>query len=187
MSTEFISDLVQNRLARYLFLDTLDDARQLLRRFHEVNDFRSYIEERAALVMLCLFVVFLISIGCVMGVITLLPDMHWLFILPLLAAAAMIFGGSLFVLVYVYFSWIEGRSMERAISARHKARRGPVASWLRNRLHVDIGPMPPVPWLPSILFLVLPLSLLFWAWPGAALAIIVFGAATPVTYAWLDR
>ena len=187
MNTYSLDELLQTRLVRFLFTDALDDARALLQRFQQVESFNLYVHERMPGVLVAMLIMFLISIGCVMGIVTLLPDMHWALVLPILLLLPVVLAGSLLVQVYVFLSWIEGRSMERALGSRRKAPRGPVAAWIQQKCGLDFGPFPSVPWLLAAIFLVVPLLLLASSWFPAAAAFIALGIVMPTVYALLDR
>jgi hypothetical protein len=176
-----------NRLSRYFVLDTFQDAMALLQRYRHVDSFSAYVHERALMVMVALLMQFLIGIGCVMSIVTLLPDMHWSLVLPILLCMPIVLAGAFLVQAYVFFSWIEGRSMERALGARRSRRRGKFGSWIVKNFRIDIGPPPRVPWVLSILFLAAPLLLLAYAWLPAAAAVLGLGILIPVLYAALDR
>ena len=187
MTIESRIEFLRNPIVRLVLTDTLDDARALLRRFQEVDSFNSYVHERMPLVLIAMLIMFLISIGCVMGIVTLLPDMHWVFVLPLLLLLPIVLAGSFFIQVYVFFSWLEGRSMERALAPRHKAPRGALATWIRTKLNLDLGPFPSVPWLPAAILFIAPLLMLASSWRNAAVAFVILGILMPIAYALLDR
>lgn len=181
------TDEFSHRIARYFLLDTLDDAKGLLHRYQQVQPFNRYVRERNLLVAGAMLAVFLISIGCMMGVFTLLPQTHWLLVLPVIVSLPLILIGGLLVQVYVFFSWIEARSMERALGTRHRAKRGPIATRLQDKLGIDIGPQPPVPWLLALIFVLLPLAVLAYSWLPAAAAFSALALSVPLVFAWLDR
>jgi len=187
MTTDSRTEFLQNWVIRRLFTDTLENAHALLQRFQEVESFNVYVHERMPGILIAILIMFLISIGCVMGIVTLLPDMHWAFVLPMLFVLPIVLAGSLFTEVYIFFSWIEGRSMEQALGSRRKAPRGTLATWIRNKLYVDLGPFPPVPWFLAALFLALPLVMLAYSWLPAAAGFVALGILMPVAYAFLDR
>ncbi|HUU74020.1 MAG TPA: hypothetical protein VMW70_15445 [Burkholderiales bacterium] len=176
-----------NRLSRFFLLETLYDARELLDRYRHVESFNNYISERMFIIVPALLLQFLTGIGCVMGIVTLLPDMHWALILPILLSMPVILAGSVFVQIYVFFCWIEGRSMERALGAHRKARRGAFATWMQSKLHLDIGPPPRVPWVLAALFVLAPLLSLAHAWLPAAAVFIGLAIVMPFIYASVDR
>jgi len=187
VTTETRTELSQNQIVRLLLTDALEDALALRRRIQEVEPLNLYVHERMPAILVALLILFLISLGCLMGIFTLLPDMHWLFVLPILLLLPVILTGSLLVQVYVFFSWIEGRSMERALASRHKASRGPVANWVQQKLKVDLGPFPSVPWFLSTIFVLAPLVMLAYTWLPAAAAFIALAILMPVLYALYDR
>ena len=187
MTTESRIELLRNPVVRLLFTNTLDDASALLQRFQEVDSFNTYVHERIPIVLIAMLIMFFISLGCVMGIVTLLPDMHWIFVLPMLILLPAVLAGSLFVQVYVFLSWIEGRSMERALAPRHRAPRNAIAVWLQTRLKLDPGPFPSVPWIPAAVFLFVPLLMLASSWRNAAIAFVMIGILMPLAYALLDR
>ncbi len=176
-----------NWLSRYFFLDTFQEAMDLLRRYREVDSFNAYVNERAPMVIAAVLVQFLIGIGCVMSIVTLLPDLHWSLVLPVLLCLPAVLAGAFLVQIYVFFSWIEGRSMERALGSRRIRKRGKFASWIQKHCHLDIGPSPRVPWVLSILLLFAPFLLLAYSWLPAAGAVLGLGVLMPVVYAAVDR
>ncbi|KPK33925.1 MAG: hypothetical protein AMJ66_04530 [Betaproteobacteria bacterium SG8_40] len=176
-----------NRLSRYFVIDTFEEALDLLRRYREVDSFNAYVNERALLVIASVLVQFLIGIGCVMSIVTLLPDVHWLLVLPVLLCIPLVLAGAFLVQTYVFFSWIEGRSMERALGSRRIRKRGKFAGWIEKHCHLDIGPSPRVPWVLSTLLLFAPFLLLAYSWLPAAGAVLGLGILMPIVYAALDR
>lgn len=187
MNFESRTEILQSWLVRQLLTNTLENAHALLQRLRDVESFNFYVHERMPGILAALLAMFFISIGCVMGIVTLLPDMHWALVLPMLFVIPVVLAGSMFTEMYVFFSWIEGRSMEKALGSRHKAARGAISSWLRRKLHVDLGPSPPIPWFLATLFLVMPLVMLAYTWLPAAAGFIALGVLMPFTYAFLDR
>lgn len=187
MTPESHTELLQNPVVRLLLTNTLEEAPALWRRFHEVESFNFYVHERMPAILLAMLIVLLISVGCVMGIVTLLPGMHWSFVLPIIVLLPIVLAGSLLVQVFVFFSWIEGRSLERALGSRRKAVRGAVATWLRQKLKLDLGPFPPVPWPLATIFLFGPLIMLAYSWPPAAMAFVTLAVLTPFLYALFDR
>ena len=178
---------VLNRLAQAVFLETLHDALDLLSRFHHVDSFNAYVHERMLFILPAILLQFLTAIGCVMGIFTLLPEMHWSLTLPILLSMPFILAGSVLVQIYVFFCWIEGRSLERALGKHRPGKRGPFASMIRRRLKLDIGPAPRMPWLLVTLFVIAPLVSLAYAWLPAAAAIIGLAILMPFVYAVFDR
>jgi len=110
----------------------------------------------------------------------LLPEIKYF--MPLMLAWAV----SLFVLFFVFFSWIEGRALAQALGHRAGPPPGPIARWLRKKLRADLGAMPPVPWLPAALLVFLPFALLLAGAPLAGIAMLLIAVAMPIVYARLD-
>jgi hypothetical protein len=77
--------------------------------------------------------------------------------------------------------------MEKALGSRRKAPRGALGSWLRSKLHIDLGPFPPVPWFLATLLIILPLVMLAYSWFPAAAGFAGLGILMPFVYAILDR
>ena len=74
--------------------------------------------------------------------------------------------GSFFVQAYVFAFWLENRALAQAL--HHKpAAAGPIAARLR-KAGIDLGALPPVPWVLAALFLFLPLAMLVIVSPGSA-------------------
>jgi hypothetical protein len=94
--------------------------------------------------------------------------------------------GSLFVLFYVFFSWIEGRALAQALGHRPGPPPGRLQRRIERKLRLSLGSMPDVPWLPAGIFVVLPLALLVAAAPAAGILVLLAALATPLVYARLD-
>ena len=179
-------DPIQSRFVKFFLTGPAGDAKRLLYRFREVDSLSLYVRRNKWLVTFAILVILLTSLASLLGIFSLLPDMHWFFVLPLLVLLPVFLAGSLFVQMFVFFSWIEGRSLARVVRRRREPR-GPVAKWLLRKLGLDMSPFPPVPWILAVVFLFLPLGLLLHVWPLAALAVILLGGAMPVLYARFDR
>ena len=177
----------QEHVAKYLLFDTFGSAQELLRRARDVEAFNFYLRQNKWLVVSAMLIIFLSSAACAMGILTLLTEMHWVFVLPLLVLLPIVLGGSLFVQVYVFFSWIEGRSLARVLGNRHRPTPGPVATWLQNKLRLDMSPFPPVPWVWAIMFVFAPLVLLANSWMAAAWAVVGLVFMMSVFYARFER
>ena len=94
--------------------------------------------------------------------------------------------GSLFVMAYVFFSWIEGRALIRELGNRRRRAQGAAAVWLWNTFGLDMGPRPPVPWSLAVCVLFVPLALLAAAWLSAAVVVILLGILMPFLFAKLE-
>ena len=73
------------------------------------------------------------------------------------------------------------------LSHRVGKKRGKLMARIEKELDVNLGEMPPVPWLLAAIFLLLPLAALVMAAPKLAIAVIVLQILAPVAFARLDR
>jgi hypothetical protein len=186
MATQRRKGPTQHWTVRFLPLQTLTNAQDLVQRFREVEGIRLYIRERQTLVIAATLVIVFMSIACAVGVVVFLADRHSLLALLGILLLPVALAGSFFVLAYVFFSWIEGRALARELGHRHRPPPGASALWLSKKFGLDMGPFPPVPWFLAALFLFVPLALLAAAWLSAALVVILLGILVPVVYAKFD-
>jgi hypothetical protein len=177
---------MQQWVIRLLPLQTLTHAQDLARRFREVEGIRLYVQERQALVVAATLVIVLMSLASAVGVVVFLADRHSLLALLGILLLPVVLVGSFFVLVYVFFSWIEGRALARELGNRHRPPPGAATLWLSKKIGLHMGPFPPVPWFLAALVLFVPLALLAAAWLNAALAVILLGILMPIVYAKFD-
>lgn len=177
---------MENRAVKFLLLDAFLQGQQLVRRFNNVDDFRFYVQDRMALIAVAGVVLISIGIGCSMGVVASLSAIPPMLVLPMILLLPIVFVGSLLACAIIFFSWIEGRSMERMLGKRSNAKRGTIATWLESKSGIDIGPAPRVPWTFFILFLLAPLGLLAYDSFASALIVIALAITLPVLYAKFD-
>lgn len=162
--------------AKLQLAKTFAGARELIARLQSSLGFQQYLRERIALLVPAGLVFLLISVACAAAIVIFLAERHPLLALPGLVFAPLILVGSLFVQAYVFASWLEDRAIAHALGRRRPGRWG-----------IDMGKLPPVPWLLAALFVFLPLVVLFAMATPAALVLVLLGAAAPVLYARLDR
>lgn len=155
---------------------TFADARDLAARFQNSLGFQEYLRLRMILLVPAGFVYLLISVACAAAIVIFLAERHSLLALPGLILAPVILVGSLFVQAYVFFSWLEDRALARALGRRGFVRWG-----------IDMGKVPPVPWVMAAVFVLVPLGILAALAMPAALVLVVLGFAVPVLFARLDR
>ena len=155
---------------------TFSGARELAARLQSSPGFQAYLQSRLVLIVPAGLVFLLISVACAAGIVVFLAERHPLLALPGLVLAPLILLGSLFVQGYVFASWLEDRAIAHALGRRRAGRWG-----------LDMGKLPPIPWVLAAAFLLLPLVLLALLAIPAALVLSVLGLATPVLYARLDR
>ena len=172
-------------IAQSLFLDPLNEGLNLFRRFQETQGFRSYVMERRPLLAPIGLLMLLTSIACAAGTVMYLGGTRSALVLLAMLLVPFVLVGSLFVHAYMLAAWLEGRALARALH-----RKSPPAGPISAKLHkagIDMGSMPPVPWVLAALFLVLPFVMLWAVTPKFAFALIALHIATPFVFARLDR
>lgn len=177
---------LQQRLGREL-LGPLDDAVGLVRRYRDVDALRDYVGERLRLVVPAALLLVATAVACGLTPVALLVSTQPVTALAGLLLAPVVLAGSLFVLLLVFFSWIEERSLARTLGHRTGRAPGRLARWLKKKVRVELGKAPRIPWLLAALFVVLPLALLLSLAPATAAVLIVLLALLPIGYARLDR
>jgi len=168
-----------------LLLDPLDDGLNLVRRFREGQGFRSYVMQRRGLLAPFGLLMALTSIGCAAATVLYLGGTRPALVLLAILLVPFVLVGSFFVQAYVFASWLEGRALAKALH-RTPPRAGPITARLR-KAGIDLGAMPPVPWVLAAVFLVLPLAMLFSVVPKLAVALIALQILAPFAFARLDR
>ena len=186
MATTLREGPLRRWIVRFLPLQTLKDAQELVRRFREVDGIRLYVQERQGPVLAAALVIVFISIACAVGVVVFLADRHSLLALLGILLLPVALAGSFFVMAFVFLSWIEGRALARELGHRHRPQHAVAAASLSRKVGLYMGPVPPVPWLLAVMFLFVPLALLAVAWLSAALTVILLGCLMPVVYAKFD-
>jgi hypothetical protein len=176
----------QQRLGQ-LLLGPLDDAVGLARRYRDVDAFRDYVAARWQLMIPAVLLIVVAAIACGLTPVMLLVGTQPAAALAGLLLAPVVLVGSLFVLVLVFFSWLEERSLARSLGHRTGPGPGPAARWLRRKLGADLGKAPRVPWLLAALFVIGPLLLLTTRAPGVAVPLVILLVLAPIGFARLDR
>ena len=186
MATTLREGPLRRWIVRFLPLQTLKDAQELVRRFREVDGIRLYVQERQGPVLAAALVIVFISIACAVGVVVFLADRHSLLALLGILLLPVALAGSFFVMAFVFLSWIEGRALARELGHYHRPQHAVPAASFSGKVGLYMGPVPPVPWLLAVMFLFVPLALLAVAWLSAALTVILLGILMPVVYAKFD-
>jgi hypothetical protein len=168
-------------------LGPLDDATGLVRRYRELEAFRDYLADRLRLVAPAVLLVVLAAIACGLTPIVLFVGTNAIAALVGLLLAPVVLLGSLFVLGLVLFSWLEERSLSRALGHRAGPAPAKLARWLKRKLGADLGKAPRMPWLLGALFVAVPLALLGSRAPVLVLLLVALLALAPILYARLDR
>jgi hypothetical protein len=166
-------------------LGVVQEGLNLVRRLQEGEGFRAYVLGRLWLVVPIGLLMILTSLACTAATVLYLGGTRPLFVLLAILLVPFVLMGSLFVQAYVFFSWLENRALAQAL--HRKAPRGAVAAWLMRKLGVDLGSLPPVPWVLAAIFLVLPLAMLVMLAPKFGLGLIVLQVLAPIVFARFDR
>lgn len=168
-------------------LGPLDDAAGLVRRYRELDAFRDYLAARARLVVPAFLLVVAAAVACGLSPIFLFVGTNAVAALLGLLLAPVALLGSLFVLSLVLFSWLEERSLARALGHRSGPAPGKLARWLKRKLGADLGKAPRMPWLLGAVFVAAPLVLLGTRTPVLAALLAALLLAAPILFARLDR
>ena len=151
--------------------DALVDAWRLLERFRKNSVFRDYVLDRLQLVLPALAVYVVLVIASVSATAIFVSGSGAGFVLPVFILAPFLFAGSLCVAAYLFFAWLEGRALRKAL--HHEPVHG--------------GVMPRIPWGYVAVFLAVPALLLLFVWWKTALVLFALGTAAPFAFARLDR
>jgi hypothetical protein len=173
------------QIAQSQFLDPFNEALNLLRRYQEGQGFRAYIRERNILLAPVALLILATSVACAGALVMYLGGTRSVLVLLSMLIAPFVLVGSLFVQAYVFVSWLEGRALAQALNRKPKAK-GPISARLLKH-GIDMGAMPPVPWVLATLFVFLPFVMLWSVTPGLALGLVLLHVAAPVVFARLDR
>ena len=177
-------------IARYSPLVSLNQARELAHRYREVEEFRSYVSRRRPLVIGVSVVIVLISVAFAAASVVFVSGSSSFVAFLGLIFAPLILVGSLLVQMFVFFAWLESRSLlrlVRTLGRRGKRPRTPLGRWLADKTGADLGEMPPVPWVLAAIFVIAPLLMLASVSFKVALMLIVLAVIAPLVYALLDR
>jgi uncharacterized membrane protein len=160
-------------------MDLFTEAPNLVRRYRGGKAFRYHVEERKALVLPAVLVFMAFSVATTAGSIVFIGGTHPLRTLFAIVIAPFILIGSVTVLLFVFFSWLESRAMASVTGS-------PAAGVSVAALRATLARLP-IPWLYAGIFIALPL-LFVAAISGKIAALLLFAALlTPILYALLDR
>lgn len=187
MATTSRKQLSQHWSQYLLPAQTLTEAQDLARRFQATEGFRAYVLERKLKIIPLGLAILLVSISCAVAPVVFLAEMHPLLALPAILLLPIVLIGSLLVLCLVTFSWLENRALARTLGRRIRPARGSLAEWLTNRTKRDFTTLPRIPLVLSIIFLGVPLAMLWSFAFEAVLALMLFAILAPVVFSQLDR
>src|SRR5688572_450060 len=157
--------------AKHLLLGVLEDGVDLANRVQANRPFRTYLEERAWLVVPAAVLIVIASLACAMGLVLFVGGTRPLLVLFSLVLAPFVLAGSVLVQAYVFVSWLEKRALAQALGHRLPRRGGVMV----------------VPSLLVALFVATPLAMLSSVAPTISVTILVLLIAAPFAYARLDR
>ena len=178
-----IAHLSPNHRAYARSMHTLIEAQNLLKRYREGTAFRYYVEERMPLVMFAVVVFLAYSLATTAATIVFLGGTSGFLTFLAMVFAPFLLLGSLAVLLFVFFSWLETRAMGTM-------RRKPDLDFRRIRsmpaLRSAVERLP-VPWIFAAVFLLLPFVVTLLLSAKTALALLVGAAIAPTLFSVLDR
>src|SRR5437660_5000395 len=166
-------------------MDIFTEAPNLLCRYREVAPFRRYVDERSLLVLLAVLVFVVFSIITTATTIVFFGTKSVLLMFVAMLMAPFILGASLTVFLFMFFSWLEARSMARLAGRPAPAHGKAAISLLGVRSVVE--QFPPIPWLFGAIFVGVPLVIASLVSPNIAAALIGAVLGTPILYALFDR
>lgn len=161
-------------------MDILVEAPNLFRRYQKGDAFRRYVDDRAPLVIAVAVVFLMFSLATTAGAVVSIGGTHSFLVLLMLVLAPFLLAGTFLVLIFVFFSWLENRSLALTL-ARVKKPGRPAG------LRAIAAALPPVPWLLVGVFVVVPLALLASLSLAGAALMLFLGAGAPVAYAFVER
>lgn len=161
-------------------MDILVEAPNLLRRYQKGDAFRRYVDDRAPLVVAVAVVFLMFSLATTAGAVVSIGGTHSLLVLLMLVVAPFLLAATFLTLFFMFFSWLENRSLMMTLARVKKPARRP-------GLRGVLAGLPPIPWLLVVLFVVAPLALLATLSIAAALLMLFLAGGAPAAYAFLER
>jgi hypothetical protein len=176
-----------SRILRYALLDPIDGARDILRRIQNNEAFQHYLRKRtlrAFPLVVGIVLTSLASSGAAMFFFLRAGNLLALAVTIVVAPIVLI--ASFSVQAYVLLSWLEERSLAKLQEHRRPRHRGPIGQWLARRYRIDMGPLPRVPWIPALVFFLLPAALLARVAAPVATALAAFQIVAAIIFARRD-
>jgi hypothetical protein len=166
-------------------MDIFTEAPNLLRRYREGAAFRRYVEDRSPLVLTAVLIFLSFSVVTTATTIVFFGTKNLLLMFVAMLMAPFILGASFVVFLFMFFSWLEARSMAR-LAGRPTPVHGKDALSLPG-LRSALEELPPVPWLFAAIFVAVPLVIAGLVSPTIAAVLLTAVLTTPIAYALLDR
>src|SRR5690348_14156966 len=121
-------------------MDILVEAPNLLRRYQQGDAFRRYVDDRAPLVIMVAVVFLMFSLATTTGVVVSVGGTRSFLVLLMLVLAPFLLAATFLTLIFVFFLWLENRSLELTLARVKKPARP-------RGLRAALGAVPPIPWL----------------------------------------
>src|SRR3974390_2428688 len=178
---------LQSRILRHALLDLIDDARSILRRLQNNEAFQHYLRKRTLRALPLVVGIVLTSLACCAAAL-----FFFLRAGPLLALAAMIVVAPIMLIAsfavqaYVLLSWLEGRALAKLQEHRRPRHHGPTGQWLARGYGIDTGAPPQVPWIPALVFFLLPAAILVQVAAPSAAGLAALQIVAAIFYARRD-
>jgi hypothetical protein len=178
---------LQSRILRFALLHPIDDARAIVRRLQSNVAFQQYLRNRASRALPLVLGMVLTSLACSAGAMAFfMRANNLLALLATIVAAPIVLVASFAVQAFVLMSWLEGRALAKLQEHRRPRHRGPIGQWLARRYRIDMGPLPQVPWVPVLVFFVLPAAMLAKVAAPYAAGLAALQIAAAIFYARRD-
>ena len=175
------------RILRYALLDPIDDARDILRRLQNNEAFQHYLRKRTLRALPLVVGIVLTSLASsAAAVFFFLRAGTLLALAATIVVAPIVLIASFSVQAYVLLSWLEGRSLAKLQEHRRPRHRGPIGQWLVRSYRIDMGPLPQVPWIPALVFFLLPAAMLAQVAAPFAAGLAAFQIVAAIIYARRD-
>jgi len=177
-------DPLHLRILRYAL--AIDDVRDILRRLRNNEAFRHYLRRRTLRALPLVVGIVLTSLASTAAVVFLFLRAGTLLALAGIVVAPIVLIASFSVQAYALLSWLEGRALAKLQEHRHPRHRGPIGQWLARSYRVDMGPLPQVPWIPALVFFLLPAAMLAQVAAPFAAGLAAFQIVAAIFYARRD-
>jgi hypothetical protein len=172
------------QIAQSMFLEPVNEAMSIVRRYQEGRGLKAYVRDHMALIAPVVLLMAVTSLACAAATVLYLGGTRSFFVLLAIFLVPIVLAGSAFVQAYVYAAWLEDRALQKALR-RKPVVTGPISA----RLHeagIDLGHVPPVPWVLAALFLGLPFAMLWAVVPKLAVLLIALHVIAPFAFARLE-
>jgi hypothetical protein len=185
--TVMTKDPLPLRVLRYALLDPIDDARDILRRLQNNEAFQHYLRKRRLHLLPLAVGIVLASLACTGAAMVFFMRAGTLLALAAtIVIAPIVLIGSFSVQAHALLSWLEGRSLAKLQERRRPRHRGPIGRWLVRSFRIDMGPLPQVPWIPALVFFLLPVAMLARVAAPVAAGLVAFQILAAIIYARRD-